>query len=266
MIRILSANIRTSLAKDGENDWTRRRELCAEVIERQRADVVCFQEMTGEQLEYLASRLPAYAAVCALDRPGVGWPVNTVFYRRGAFRPRSIGAYWLSETPHVPGSRSWESDCIRLATWVHLAPADGSPELRILNTHLDHVSQRARENQARLLEEDAAAWPPDFSQILTGDMNCSSSNPALRLLLDAGWRDSYAEVHGTLEPGPTFHRFQGPACAEPLGTIDWILCRGPVRALQAAIVRDSSGGRYPSDHYFVSADLEPGSATAPRSG
>jgi endonuclease/exonuclease/phosphatase family metal-dependent hydrolase len=255
-MKILSCNIRYSQAQDGENRWELRKRLCADVIARQRADIVCFLEMTVEQLSYLGEALPGYAVATALDRPGTGEPVVAIFYSGAAFAPRAAGAYWLSETPHVSGSRSWKSDCVRMACWVQLERRDGRADIRIVNTHLDHVSQEARENQARLINEDAAAYPPGFPQILTGDMNAGPSNPAIAAFLRSGWADTYAATHGALDPGPTFHGFRGEAWSGEPGKIDWIFARGRIRATGAEIIREGEGGRYPSDHYFLSAVLE----------
>ena len=98
--------------------------------------------------------------------------------------------------------------------------------------------------------------PPVTRQVLTGDMNANSSNPALRAFFRSGWRDSYAEIHGELEPGNTFHQFLGSAYTGNDGKIDWILYRGALRPSAAEIVRTSENGRCPSDHYFIRADFE----------
>jgi endonuclease/exonuclease/phosphatase family metal-dependent hydrolase len=255
-MKILTCNIRYSQAADGANAWPLRKRACADTIARQAADVVCFQEMTREQLDHLRRELPGYAAVTTLDAPAPGEPVDTIFYREDALALQGSGAYWLSETPHVPGSRSWHSDCVRLACWACLVEAGTGRELRVVNTHLDHVSQGARENQARLLNEDAAAYPSEAPQILTGDMNADRTNPAIASFLAAGWADTYAAVHGDGEPGPTFHGFVGPEGPAVPGKIDWIFARGKIRARSAEIIRDRVDGRYPSDHYFVSATIE----------
>ncbi len=182
--------------------------------------------------------------------------MNAVFYRRERFELLSTGGYWLSETPHIPGTRSWRSDCTRLANWARLVEHPGGREFRVMNTHLDHISQPARENGARLICEDALAYPAGYPQILTGDMNCDAANPAIDIFLNAGWKDSYASVHETPDPGFTYHGFQGPAYRSDIGKMDWIFFRGGIRVLSAEIVRDSRNGRYPSDHYFVMAGLD----------
>jgi endonuclease/exonuclease/phosphatase family metal-dependent hydrolase len=37
--------------------------------------------------------------------------------------------------------------------------------------------------------------------------------------------------------------------------MDWIFLKGRARVLDAQIIKDSHNGRFPSDHYFVSAQI-----------
>jgi endonuclease/exonuclease/phosphatase family metal-dependent hydrolase len=117
------------------------------------------------------------------------------------------------------------------------------------------MCQPAREQQARLLVEDARAYPDDYPQVLTGDMNCDASGRAISEFTGGGWIDTYEMVNGAEDPGHTFHEFEGPSHKPDMGRIDWIFVRGAVSARRAEIVRDSRDGRFPSDHYFVSADV-----------
>ncbi len=257
-MRVMTCNIRTSRASDGQNGWDLRKDACAAVIRSRRADVICFQEMTRLQHEDLVARLSGYSAVGTADEPGSIDPVDSVYYRAEAFDLLSTGAYWLSRTPQVTGSRSWGSRCVRLATWVVLRERSGSAQWRIVNTHLDHISQRARVAQARVIARDCRAWPDEYCQILTGDMNCDARNRAIGVLRRAGFRDTYKAVHDTADPGHTFHRFAGPAFESRTGKMDWVLVRGRARVAAAEVVQDAFEGRYPSDHYFVTADLAQG--------
>ena len=253
-MRILTCNVRYSGAKDGDNSWAYRKQLCLDVIRAQQADIICCQEATAEQYAYLSAGLPGFAWFGMIDEAHTTGPVNSIFYRRAAFRLLSAGGYWLSQTPHVPGSKSWDSDCVRLCNWLRLIDQASGREFRIANTHLDHISQPARLNQARLINEDTLAYNPTYPQMLTGDMNCDETNPAIILFKEAGWRDTYAAVHGA-GPGMTFHGFHGPAFTGPEGRIDWIFMRGSLQATAAALITANSAGRYPSDHYFLSADV-----------
>jgi len=254
-MRILTCNVRYSAAADGDNNWDHRKELCLRVVRQQAADLIGCQEMSAEQQQFFAAGLPEYTWFGMVDRPQTDTPVNSIFYRADRFRVISAGGYWLSETPHLPGTRSWESAVVRLCNWLWLEERASGRQFRLANTHLDHVSQVARVRQIGMVLADAAAYAPEFPQILTGDLNCSAGNPAIQAILDAGWADTYQAVHGVLNPGSTFHAFLGPASNNQEGKIDWIFVRGNLKTSAAAIVTTQEGGRFPSDHYFVSADV-----------
>jgi endonuclease/exonuclease/phosphatase family metal-dependent hydrolase len=251
----MTCNVRTSLANDGENAWTHRRPLCIDVILSRAPHVVCCQEVSEEQLADLSEGLEGYAHFGLPDEPAGRRKVNAIFYREATFLCVATGGCWLSETPHVPGSRAWDSACVRLANWVRLAERGSGVEMRVVNTHLDHVSQPARAGQARVVCEDAAAYPEAYPQVLTGDMNCDARNAAILALQQAGWRDTYGMCHGGKDPGHTFHAFQGEAFASEIGKMDWVFVKGGLSVTGAEVVRDAEAGRYPSDHYFVTADV-----------
>lgn len=254
-MKVLTCNVRCFGAKDGENGWAYRKGLCAEVIQSRAPDIICFQEMWSQQFADLTASLTGYHAFGVVDTPEGRHPQNCIFYRAEAYTLISAGGYWLSETPHVAGSKAWESACVRLANWVRLEDGASGTEFRVVNTHLDHVSQTARENQARLIVEDALAYPEEYPQILTGDMNCDTTNAAIEVFRAGGWRDTYGAVHGIEDPGHTFHQFLGPDFDSSIGKMDWIFVRGRAKAISAEVVTDSRDGKFPSDHYFVSAGV-----------
>lgn len=263
-IKILSCNVRVPLAEDEKSGdgWEARRQLCGDVIVNQHADVVCLQEARGHQVDELKRRLPAFDAV------GMSLPVreivqnNAIMYSRDRFELISSGGFWFSEQPHVAGSKGWNTASPRHANWARLRLRNGAgagEEFVVWNTHFDHKGQQAREQQARMMVEASAAFDPiGVPQILTGDMNAKLANRAIVTLKEGGWVDTYAALHGPADPGFTFHGFQGERRQAKGGgaKIDWIFTRGEVKPLAAEIIRDGRDGRYPSDHYFLSATLE----------
>ena len=255
----MTCNIRTSTADDGEDHWERRKMMCVSVILDKEPDVFGVQEAQEEQSLYMKAAMPRFATFGLPDEPGGRNAMNTIFYLRDRFDFVSAGGYWLSETPHIPGSRSWESACVRLANWVRLKDRESGHEFRFVNTHLDHRSQPAVEGQARKINEDAGAYAEDYPQFLVGDMNADDANPGIRSFIEAGWTDTYEAVHEVSNPCNTFHKFSGPQYEGNQGKIDWVFCRGNVEVKGAEIVMDSEGGRFPSDHYFIIADCEVGS-------
>jgi endonuclease/exonuclease/phosphatase family metal-dependent hydrolase len=255
-MRVMTCNIRTSTADDGDDHWERRKALCVSVILSREPDLFGVQEAKEDQLLYMKAAMTDFDTYGLPDEPGGSNAVDAIFYRKDRFEAIAQGGYWMSETPHVPGSSSWDSACVRLANWVRLKDRTSDQEFRYVNTHLDHVSQPAVEGQARTINEDAASYPQDYPQLLTGDMNANSTHPGIQAFLDAGWSDTYEAVHGSSEPCDTFHRFRGDQHDGESGKIDWVFSRGNISVQGAEIIMDSEGGRFPSDHYFVSADCE----------
>ncbi|BBO34725.1 endonuclease/exonuclease/phosphatase family protein [Lacipirellula parvula] len=260
-LKILSCNVRVPQPEDEQagDGWEARRQLCGDVIVAQRADVVCLQEARGYQVDELKRRLPDF------DSTGMSLPVrevvqnNAIMYSRKRFELISSGGFWFSEQPHVAGSFGWDTKSPRHANWARLRDRDNSAEFIVWNTHFDHIGQQAREEQARMVIEASAAFDPvGIPQVLTGDMNAKASNRAIEVLKEGGWHDTYAALHGPRDPGFTFHGFKGEArkAKGGGGKIDWIFTRGDIKPLNAEIIRDGRDGRYPSDHYFLSATLE----------
>lgn len=265
---ILSCNIRVALPEDeaAGNGWRARRKLCLDVIRAQKPDLVCLQEVLREQMDDLARGLPEFASF-GFEGPEMdtrkegyqGIAKNPIFYSRERYDFVSAGGFWLSETPHLPGSLSWESARARHVNWVRLRERASGRQFRVLSTHLDHKSQPAREGQIKMILAEAALYPPDFPQLLAGDLNAGAANTVLKLALDAGWTNTRTAAPGTPEEGNTTHGFLGPKhvakteSARTRGPIDHILTYGPVSTLAWKIIRDGRDGRYPSDHYFLSA-------------
>lgn len=273
---VLTCNIRVALHEDDAtgHGWKTRRDLCIDVIRAQRPDIVCLQEVLREQIRDLERAMPTFRSF-GFDGPEMdarmtgyhGIAKNPIMYSRARYELVTAGGFWLSETPHLPGSLSWGSARARHVNWVRLREHANGRQFRVINTHLDHESQPARERQIKLILAEAATYATEFPQIFAGDFNVTPANPVLQLALDAGWTDTRIATPGPRDEGHTAHAFRGPdyrpkssataAMATPAkrGPIDFILTRGPLSTLGWKIIRDSREGRYPSDHYFVAARL-----------
>jgi endonuclease/exonuclease/phosphatase family metal-dependent hydrolase len=260
-IKILTCNIRLPLPEDEAtgNGWNARREFCAEVIAKRNANLICLQECREVQLAYLLGTLPGWQAV-GLRHPDIGFDrVNPILFPQSRFELTTSGGFWLSETPHIEGSKSWDSARGRFVNWAQLADRSVGGEIRLWNTHLDHLGDVARERQASLIVEASRALPPSLPQLLAGDFNAGADHPAIKAVKAAGWVDTYAAIHGEADPGFTAHRFLGPDFAKQTKRsqkIDWIFCPRGAQTLGAEIIRDQRAGRFPSDHYFVSATVQ----------
>lgn len=255
LLRVMSCNIRFFSAPDGINAWEYRKDLAARTIRSRNADIIGFQELWAPQAEFMRKVLPEYEWFGFCDDPDSDRPMNAIFWKASRFRLISPGGYWLSETPHISGSFSWDSMYSRLANWVKLEDLHSNRIFRLINTHLDHVGEEARYQQSRLINEDAQVWEGRCPQILTGDMNAEEHTRAIKNFLEGGWKDSYGAIHGEGVYPRTFHQFMGENYNGPHGKIDWIFYRGSVRPVDAEIVRDNEAPLYPSDHYFLRTDF-----------
>jgi endonuclease/exonuclease/phosphatase family metal-dependent hydrolase len=267
---ILTCNIRVPLPEDepGGNGWPARRNLCIDVIRAQKPDVICLQEVLREPMADLDRAFPAFGSLGfegpEMDARRVGYQgiaKNPILYSRDRYDLLAAGGFWLSETPHLAGSLSWGSARARHVNWLRLRDRASRREFRVLNTHLDHQSDQARQEQIKLILADAALYAPDFPQLFAGDFNAAASSPVLKLAFDAGWTSTREAAPGPRDEGNTTHGFLGAnykpktEAAAHRGPIDFILTHGPVATLNWKIVRDSRNGHYPSDHYFVAAKV-----------
>ena len=257
-IRVMSFNIRYGTADDGDNRWELRRQLVFQTIRAYDPDIIGFQEVLGSQARELCDALPDYEFV-GVGRDD-GWKRGEfapIMFRRKLFKAVDCGYLWLSERPDRPGVKGWDAACPRMLTWVRLGfkrrPLNS---VYVVNTHFDHVGKRARLESAEIVRRmvESLGGKPI---IVTGDFNCPPGSAPYEILTEdrlnlAELRDTYALV-GEVEDGQaTFHGFGGLRLGK---RIDWILFNRRLEVFEAAIDRREFGGRYPSDHFPVTATL-----------
>jgi len=252
-LRVMSFNVRYGTANDGKDAWPERRDLVVQTIQAFGPDLLGTQEMLPFQAEYIHSKLPEYEYIgWSRDESKDGEQCG-IYVRKERFKVVESGQFWLSETPETKFSKSWDSSLPRVLTWIRIE--DQSTQKRPLlfaNTHFDHRGSQARLNSAILCREKLHELAAGVPVILSGDFNCGiESAPAKELLKDSQLIDSYSAVsHSPDESVGTFHGFSGKPGRD---RIDWILLSPGLKTLAAAIDRTHDLGRYPSDHFPVTA-------------
>ncbi len=263
-LRVMSFNLRVRNMMDLFNGWSSRREIAAEAIRQFQPDVLATQECLDEQARDLLERLPGYRFVGAGRKNGrlSGGEMCAIFYRADRFHLVSHGHLWLSSRPDKPGSKSFGSWWPRMATWAKLQPRTGGEAVYVFNTHLDISGEKTRDAQARVLRQQIERIAGSAPVIVTGDFNTTEDSPTYRTLLGAaaGLSDSYRTVHTRVASNErTHHGFGGKTHGQ---RIDWILTSRHFHAGGAAIVRHERNGKFPSDHFPITAVLSPTTATA----
>lgn len=266
--KVLGCNIRVALPEDDAigQGWTARKKACIKLIKAQKADLIGFQEVLKVQAEDLKNELPNYGCF-GFEGPEMdlhpetynGIAKNLIMYAKERYEMISAGCYWLSETPEIGGSKSWNTARARHVNWLRLEDKKTGKQFRIMAVHLDHKDQEARNKQGQLIIKESSQYAADFPQLLIGDFNVDATNPVYNIITAGNWEDTYRKVHGPSDPGPTFHNFLGKAYSKSTekktGKIDFIFSKGNINTTNAKIIDDMVDGIYPSDHYFVTAEI-----------
>ena len=265
-LTVMSFNIRYGTADDGDDSWPHRRDLVWEVVERHAPDVLAVQEALRFQLDELHTAVHGYHEVgVGRDDGREAGEYAAMLVRDERLAVLESGTFWLSDTPEVPGSASWGNRIPRICTWARLQDRVSGRVFSVYNVHLDHESQPSREESARLLAARLAQRPAGEPVIVLGDFNAGEDNLARRLLAADGsvttadtlsghpaLVDTYGLLRTSTGAEGTFNGFVGDTTGE---RIDAILVSGDWMILGAAIDRTQRDGRYPSDHFPVTAVL-----------
>jgi len=290
-IAVLSINVRLSVVNDGVDSWANRKELLLSVVKERNYDFIGGQEVCIDpnddlnQVKYLTDNLPEYGCLylCREKDPakGEGAPI---LYRKDRWEPDADdqGTYWLSDTPDLPGSVTWEgqSTCPRVVTGAlfHERDADAKRtglSLYVYSTHLDHVGELARQKSAALIfDRFEQRKNKDVPMILIGDFNCGERSPVVRFVKGetvvlggesktptVKMLDTFREVWPDEKSVATFHGFNGPrydssGTVEIGDKIDYIFVTPHLKSLEAEIIRTNNNGRYPTDHYPIRATVQ----------
>lgn len=247
-MKIVTFNIRCDFDQDGENSFRNRREGIRACIERERPDVIGFQEVLPHVVKWLRENLPDYTvAGCGRDE-NLSEEHMIIACRRDSLHLLGLDTFWLSPTPALPGSRyADQSICPRSCTCALLREESSGRIFRVYVTHLDHESAYARKEGLRLIlsRMRAADGENPLPALLLGDFNAHPGDPELLPLEEsADLRDV------TAESGPTYHDY-GSASEK----IDYIVVSPEFTCLSMKPWTDCADGIYLSDHYPVEAVL-----------
>jgi endonuclease/exonuclease/phosphatase family metal-dependent hydrolase len=270
-LRIMSFNVRYSRGgldeEKTENNWTDpeypRRDRAIRVIRDEMPDVLGVQEAREPQIVDLREALPEYEFYgIGRDDGKTSGEYAGIFYRKDRFTSADAGTFWLSDTPTKPGTSFYKMPGAvpRLASWLRLRDKQSGQEIFVLNTHWDHISGPARRKSATLIRQRLAELNNGVPAIVMGDLNTPEESAPLRELLGAGSSqdrplvDSYRKIHPQRSNAEsTFNHWKGTTEGS---RIDFILHTDEFTPTQASIVRTSYEGRWPSDHYPVTATLQ----------
>ncbi|MFD0712832.1 DUF2341 domain-containing protein [Paenibacillus sp. GCM10027626] len=257
-LRVMSLNMRFDTPEDtGKQAWVNRLPAMAAMIRQEKPDVIGTQEGLYHQLTDLQEQLPEYRWI-GFGREGSNFGEHTaIFYNVNKLKPLEQYHFWLSDTPDIIYSASWGNQIGRMASWVKFQDVQTGKIFYMLNTHLDHQSQQARDKSAELIVRKLQAFDPDVPVFVTADFNSGPDSSVYRYFTGTGQlKDSMLEAGKKINEGlGSFHNYVDMTGGGPATRIDWVLFRGEVQALRGEILTYNMDGQYPSDHYPYVADV-----------
>lgn len=260
-LKLASFNIRLDTPDDGPENgpyrWASRFPLVEKVIKSYGWDIIGFQEVQQKQLDDLL-KMKDYCYVGEKRDKGELQEYNPIFYKKTKFELVDSTTIWLSDTPgELSHAWEWGASNPRICTIVQLNCVETGREFIVLNTHFDHLSEKARFYSAKLVMDRINDYSDNYAVFLMGDFNGDESER---------W---YKEVAKGLESSINLSKHHvGPlvTCTgvafsyrpswDDMQYIDYIFINNKVDVLNTAIVTDRFGELYPSDHFPVSLECK----------
>lgn len=255
-LNAMTYNIRMNTPTDGVNAWPKRKTKVYALIQKYNPDILGMQEVLHLQYANLSSALKAYGHVGVGRNDGKKQgEYSPIFYKKDKYKLLQWGTFWLSETPNVAGSKSWDANITRICTWALFVSTSAKDTFYVFNTHFDHKGVTAREKSAALLCDSIQAKANKHLYLVMGDFNFTDTSPAYNILRSckATVIDSYKE---RLPENTASGTAPGFKVGERVGNrIDYIFHSPRYTTLHTVIPNDNDGVNYPSDHLPYQAYL-----------
>lgn len=261
-VKVMSYNIRLDTEADGVNQWKNRPDKVIGLIKKYNPDLFGVQEAMHNQMVDLQSGLSEYSYVgVGRDDGKEKGEYSAIFYKKEKFELISQNTFWLSETPDVPGSKSWDAAITRVVTHAVFKDKTTGKQFLYANTHFDHVGKEARKNSAFMIKAYLKGFVSGSRYnnenlkvpvIVSGDFN---SEPT-----DAPYLTITNGEHFRLFDSRPANNLTGTFCGFELNkmeckTIDYIFHSEDWKASNYQVIQDNDGKYYPSDHLPVLVTL-----------
>lgn len=264
-LHIISFNIRLDTPNDGFNRWENRIPLVRSYLQKEMPDIIGMQEVLHNQLLDLQQILPGYSYVGKGREDNLtGGEYSPIFYRQDRFKLIRSSQFWLSETPEIPGSKSWDAAITRIVTWAELEHIPSGKVIFCFNTHFDHIGTEARSQSVSLMSSRIKEIAGDRPVIVTGDFNIrkqkESSLSALYNILTKTFAESnglqnaeYLSSTPVTQGGDSFNGYKAGFPETDSYPIDFIFVNKFFRVQQYRVDYIMEAPLFISDHWPVSA-------------
>ena len=221
-----------------------RKESVRQTIMAYLPDTIGVQEASPAWMTYLNTQLKEMYDHVGLGRDGGSKGEHSaIFYRKDRFELIETGTKWMSDTPDVV-SKYKESSLNRVFTYAILLEKKTNQKIMVVNTHLEHTSNKARELQVAVLMNFLKDYT-EYPIVLTGDFN---ANPQSKVysMVTAQLADS-ARIAQKAEEHYTYHGNGSSATY-----IDFaFVSANNIAVSHYRVITEKMNGMLPSDHYAL---------------
>lgn len=267
-LHVMSYNLRLDVASDGVNQWPKRTDKVVSLINKYNPDIIGVQEALHHQLQDLLKMLPDYS-YCGVGRDDgkEKGEYSAILFRNDRFGLLDTKTIWLSETPDIPGSKSWDAAITRVVTLGRFFDRDTKREFLMANTHFDHIGKEARKNSSLVIrtyidglltgiatnDESKKNMPV----IISGDFNSEPTEEAYLMMIDHKMLPNVLALFDSRPAAST----AGTYCGFKVGgieckIIDFIFHSKEWVVRNYQVIADNDGTHYPSDHLPVLVDFD----------
>ena len=171
-IKVMSYNIRLDVKSDGENQWEKRKDKVAGLMNYYEPDFIGGQEVQHHQLTYLLENLKGYNYIgVGRDDGKEAGEYSCIFYKKDKFNVLQQSTFWLSPTPDTV-SKGWDAAIVRVCTYGLFKNKKTKQLFWVFNTHFDHVGKVARLESAKLIIKKMQELnTKNYPIIFSGDFN-----------------------------------------------------------------------------------------------
>lgn len=258
-ITAMTFNIRLNTRSDSSNAWEYRKDKAISQIKFHDVDILGIQEGLIEQVNDLKAAMPAHVFVgVARDDGKERGEFSGLFINATKFNVLNSGTFWLSLTPDVPGSKSWDAAITRICTWAFVKEKSGRKKFYVFNTHLDHLGSISRVESIKLILAKIDELATGYPVIFMGDLNSTRDEDPIKTIV-ARWNKiplfntEELSEEGHYGPTGTFNNFKSKEVNDK--PIDFIFVTRDLKVMKHATISESWKGRFSSDHFPVLAKL-----------
>lgn len=256
-MKVMSFNLRSDFILDFKNRWDKRKDIVYTIINKYDCDIIGAQEVTNKMFGDIVENIKDYDIV--------GNPRSKRFFseRNNLFVSKRHNiikhkTFWLSKSPEKVGSQLWYSLYPRICTTA-VVKLDTGEMIRVYNTHLDCLLPQARDFGLKKLGQFIGEnyKKEKLPMIVMGDFNATPNSKVIKKFAMGEYNTkrfiAVQDVKKELYEKSTMSNFKG----KDKGIhIDYIFVSEELEIVDVDIVKDNIGGKYPSDHYPLVADIK----------